>query len=343
MIGGEFEIDTTLQYDGFVPQPDTYYYASGRTALYQILRSLAPRHHKIWLPDWLCHSMVDAVVKAGFEYCFYELDDQFKATLNALDHVGYSDGNVVLMVNYFGLQDLTGTEMAIKEAFPNSVVIEDDVQAYWVFAERDNPYADYCFTSLRKSLAIPDGGLVKTTRPMPIVNGCNTFSPVKLKAGLMKLNRGKGGVRDEEYLALYEEGERLIDDNYDSMMTDASKSLYASINLRQEKLQRQENAACLLKGLSGIGIRPLIPIPNDAVPLFVPVYLENRDEVRRRMFKHEVFCPIHWPIEGMKTKHGTDMAMHELSLIVDQRYVPSDMNIILSLIKNNDDGKISFI
>lgn len=332
MIGGEFEINLSSQRGGFVPQPDTYYYASGRTALYQILGSLAPQYHKIWLPDWLCHTMVDAVVKGGFEYCFYELDEQFKATLNALDKCGLKDGNVVLMVNYFGLQDLTEASKAIKNAFPNSVVIEDDVQAYWVFAEKDNPYVDYRFTSLRKSFAVPDGGLVKTNRPMLAVKGKNSFSPLKLKAGQMKLNRGKEGIRDEDYLFLFEEGEKLIDDNYDSVMTDTAKSLHIGVDIHQVKQKRQANAVCLIKGLEELGIKPLIPVADDVVPLFVPIYLENRNEVRKRMFQHEVFCPVHWPLEGMNVKLGANMAAHEMSLIVDQRYTNSDMDLILSLL-----------
>lgn len=332
MIGGEFEIDIALQRNGFIPQPNTYYYASGRTALYQILGSLAPQYHKIWLPDWLCHTMVDAVVKAGFEYCFYELDEQFMASLNALERSGFKDGNVVLMVNYFGLQDLSETARAIKEAFPNSIIIEDDVQAYWVFAEKDNPYTDYRFTSLRKSFAVPDGGLVKTNRPMPAVKGKNSFSPLKLRAGQMKLNRGKEGIRDEDYLSLFEEGEKLIDDNYDSVMTDTAKCLHIGVDIHQVKLKRQANAVCIIKGLEELDIKPLIPVADDVVPLFVPIYLENRNEVRKRMFQHEVFCPVHWPLEGMNVKLGANMAAHEMSLIVDQRYTNSDMDLILSLL-----------
>ena len=331
MIGGEFEIDLSLQGNGFSPKTDTFYYASGRAALYQILLSLTPHHCKIWLPDWLCHTMVDAVSKAGFEYCFYELDEQFMATLNALDKCGFKSGDVLLMVNYFGLQDLTETAKAIKKAFPNSVVIEDDVQAYWVFAEKDNLYADYRFTSLRKSFAVPDGGLVKSHKPMPVVNGKNSFSPLKLKAGQMKQNRGQEGIRDEDYLSLFEEGEILIDDNFGSIMTDASKRLYAGVDINKAKQQRQANASCILKGLSELGIKPLIPVADDAVPLFVPIYLENRNEVRKRMFQHEVFCPVHWPLEGMNVKCGKDMTLHEMSLIVDHRYRECDMKFILEL------------
>ena len=70
------------------------------------------------------------------------------------------------------------------------------------------------------------------------------------------------------------------------------------------------------------------------IPLCIPIYLENRDEVRGRMFQHEVFCPVHWPQDGMDVKKGKEMAVHELSLIVDQRYGQKEMNEFLSLIMN---------
>lgn len=332
MIGGEFEIDLSVQRDGFVQIPDTYYYASGRTALYQILKSLKSRRNSIWLPDWLCHTMVDAVVKAGYQYRFYELSDKFKVTLDALDYSDFQDGDAVLMVNYFGLQDLACTAKGIKEAYPNAVVIEDDVQAYWAFTEKENPFADYRFTSLRKALPIPDGGLVCTKRPIPIVTGKNTFAPLKIQAGVMKHNRGNKGIKDEDYLTLFRRGDALIPDNYDSVMSNESRCLFAGLDFQKAKRQRQANAIYLLNGLAAKGIKPLIEVSHDCVPLFIPIYLENRDEVRKRMFHHEVFCPVHWPHDGMTIKKGKEMAEHELSLILDQRYGFKDMDDILKLL-----------
>lgn len=332
MIGGELEIDLSLQRE-FVPQPDVYYYASGRTALYQILRSLAPQYRKLWLPDWLCHTMVDAVEKAGFEYRFYVMDADFKATIDALDKSGFKDGEAVLMINYFGLQDLAVISQTIKDAYPQAVVIEDDVQAYWAFAEKENPFADYRFTSLRKALPVPDGGLVKTKRPMPRAIEKNTFAPLKIKAGAMKFHRGEEGINDEDYLKLFKEGDKLIPENYDSVMSLDSQRLFAGTDLEKAKQQRQANAAQLIAGLDEIGIKPMVPVSADSVPLFVPIYLENRDDVRRCMFQHDVFCPVHWPLEGMPVKRGADMAAHELSLIMDQRYGEKDMDLMISLIK----------
>ncbi len=332
MIGGEFEINFRRQ-EEFEPEAETYYYASGRTALYQILRSLEPQREVLWMPDWLCYTMVEAVEKAGMKVKFYELNSDFKATVEALDRSGFCDGEAVLMVNYFGLQDLTEIAKTIKEVYPKTIVIEDDVQAYWIFTEKDNPYADYRFTSMRKAFAIPDGGLVKTKHTMPLVNNKNTFSPLKMKAGMMKWHRGEEGIRDEDYLALFRQGDALIRENYDSQMSEYAKWLFAGTDYDSIKLKRKSNAKHIVDGLKEFGMKPLVDVPEDSVPLFVPIYLGDRDSVRRRMFQNEVFCPVHWPLEGMDVKCGGDMAAHELSLIVDQRYGVSDMNQILKLLQ----------
>lgn len=333
MLGGEFEIDLSIQRDAFQPAPDTYYYASGRAALYQILKSLKDKVTKIWFPDWLCHTMVEAARKAGFEYGFYELSDNFMATVEALDAKGFKDGGLVLLINYFGLQDLTAAAKTIKEAYPNAIVIEDDVQAYYCFAEETNPHTDYRFTSLRKTFSSPDGGWVYTKRPMPMATQLNTFAKYKIEAGVMKSHRGEEGIKDEDYLALFEKGSELMDENYDSVMSLDSQRLFAGTDLQWVKQKRQENAAYLLEGLKSLGIEPLIKVPEDKIPLFVPILLEDRNTVRKRMFQNEVFCPVHWPLEGLSLKKGAEMAQHELSLIVDQRYGQNDIEKIINCIK----------
>ena len=335
MLGGEFEIDLSTQRDTFRPATGTYYYASGRAALYQILKSVGSKVSKIWFPDWLCHTMVEAAQRAGFEYEFYELSADFTATVEALDAKGFKDGCLVLFVNYFGLQDLTETAKAIKEVYPGAIVIEDDVQAYYSFAEETNPYVDYRFTSLRKAFAIPDGGLVNTKYPMPLATQPNSFAKYKVEGGVMKMHRGEPGIMDDDYLALFEKGSERIDDNYESVMSRDSEMLFAGTDFEWAKRQRKKNTVYLLEGLRSLGIHPMIDVPENKVPLFIPIYLDNRDAVRKRMFQHEVFCPVHWPLEDMPLAKGAEMAQHELSLIVDQRYSEENMGLILSLIKSN--------
>ena len=322
MIGGEFEIDITKK-GVFIEQPDTYYYASGRAALYQILASL--RISRVWLPDYLCVSVFEAAKKTGCQVVFYELDDNLDPKYETLSP---NENDAVLLIDYFGLKDLNPIEDKISELFPYTVLIEDDVQAFYDFIGEANPYAHFRFTSLRKTFAVPDGGLVYSRHRLPKTDGVNTFTPFKLQAADMKFHRIEGGD-DSLYLSLFEKGEEMINQNYDSQMSPESKSLFSCCDIESAKKVRRANADFLLDGLKDIGIEPIIPVPDDKVPLFIPVWLENRNEVRKKMFSNEIFCPIHWPLEGMKVKKGAEMAEHELSLIVDQRYNKENVSIIL--------------
>lgn len=314
-------------------QFDTYYYSSGRAALYQILRSIKNENiNKVFLPDYLCHTIIDAIKKAGYDYCFYELDGEFKATVQSLENAGFRDGDIILMINYFGIQNLESISKLIKVSYPSSILIEDDVQAYYAYIET-NHYVDYKFTSLRKTFAIPDGGLVCTKHIMPEASNLNTFASYKIEAGILKYNREHNNVKDEHYLALFKEGEIFIDYNYDSIMSHDSKELYAGTDIQKVKKQRQNNASYLIQGLESLSIKPLMEIEVDSTPLFIPIYLKDRDKVRYRMFENEIYCPIHWPIVDLELKKGKEMVEHELSLIVDQRYSENDMNMILDCIR----------
>ena len=67
--------------------------------------------------------------------------------------------------------------------------------------------------------------------------------------------------------------------------------------------------------------------------LFVPIWLEDRNKVRKQMFQQQIFCPVHWPLEGMNVQKGAEMAEHEMSIIIDQRYTNKDMDFILNTLE----------
>ncbi len=341
MIGGEFEINPNATRGILQEQENMYYYSSGRAALYQILKSIPSNKKHIWLPDYLCATIVKSVASAGFSYSFYELNNSFETEPIALSEAGFKDGDAILLINYFGLQHLQSVTSRIRKEFPTAIIIEDDVQAFFEFNERPNPDADYRYTSLRKTFPVTDGAPVFTKYPMPKVSGVNSFAPLKLEASYMKFNRDSL-KNDNEYLALFKQGNDLIDSNLNSTISKESKAIYAGSDLSEVKRKRRANADYILAALSNMGIQTILPVPDDAIPLFVPIWLEKRDEVRKRLFEQEVFCPVHWPTEGIELKRGNEMFKHELSVICDQRYNMDDMCKIINCIKNgNDDRFIS--
>lgn len=337
VIGGEFELtELPVNVRG---KSDYYSYASGRAALYQILMSIKPSISKVWLPDWLCESMIDAVARSGRDYGFYKLgpDLRMEVAYFVAQNRPISVHDVIVLVNYFGLVDVESTIEELRELKVDAVIIEDDVQALFSFFD-NVPHAhvaDYCFTSLRKSLAIPDGGLVKTKKAMPVVHGENTFSSYKLQGALRK-GFAVDSSEDDAYLSLFKQGEDLIANNFDSEMSKESETLLAYADIKAAAIRRMENAQYLLLELEQLGIAPLLTIKENHVPLFVPILIDCRNEVRRALFEHDIFCPVHWPLrEDMAhLSMGKRMAEKELSLVVDQRYNTEDMQCIVQVLKN---------
>lgn len=337
MIGGEFPIAVTdvLNAEGrHSVIPDVYTYSSGRAALYQILNYLKQEKGitRVLLPDYLCSSVVVPVKALGLEYAFYQIDENLELEQDNLSKL-YGDNTVILLINYFGLKNLENQIKEIRSIDESAIIIEDDVQAYYEFLK---PLGDveFKFTSLRKTFAIPDGGLVKTKYHMPVVDKPNTFGQYKAAAALLKSMR-EGNFNDKIYLEMFEKGESLIDEEVESGMSQIAEKLYYFINDEHVKVRRLNNTHYLLKELEKIGLKPILPLKDDHVPLFVPVLLERRNKVRKAMFQKEIFCPVHWPIEGLELQRGRVMAEKELSLIIDQRYGRKEMDEIIAILKYN--------
>lgn len=338
MIGGEFPIavtDVLNAQNRYFEAPDVYSYSSGRAALYQILKFLKQEKGiaKVLLPDYLCSSVLVPVKDLGLEYAFYPINELLVLEDAAFRSL-YAKNTAVLLFNYFGLQDLSYQIKAIRTIDEHAIIIEDDVQAYYEF-KKSLDGVDFKFTSLRKTFAVPDGGLVKTKHHLPKVTTPNTFGQYKTAAALLKSMR-EGNFNDQIYLELFEKGESLIDSEQECGMSQISEKLYSFMNEDHVRVRRLNNAHYLIAELKKIGIDPLFLLEEDHVPLFVPIILKNRDEVRQAMFQKEIYCPVHWPLDGMKINRGEQMSKEELSLIIDQRYGRKEMDAIISILEENN-------
>ena len=333
MIGGEFPIAVTdiLNVENrHAVSPDVYIYSSGRAALYQILKYLKVELgvNSILLPDYLCSSLLVPINKLKLDFQFYPIDEVLELK-PAKFHELYKTGTAVLLINYFGLKDLSPQVDCIHSVDEHAIIIEDDVQAYYEF-KKELDGVDFKFTSLRKTFAVPDGGLVKTRHLLPKIDAPNSFGQYKAAAAVLK-HMSKGNFHDQIYLELFEKGELLIDSELEHSISAIGEKLYSIIDEEQIKVSRINNAKYLIDSLQQIGITPILPLTDNHVPLFVPIYLPNRNAVRKEMFANEVFCPVHWPLEGLDVRMGRQMADMELSLIIDQRYGRKEMDKIVSL------------
>ena len=338
IIGGEFDVDLqSLKYShsGNVCLDGLYKYSSGRSALYHILLDVKKRNNisKILLPDYLCSSVVIAAEKSDVEVVFYPLNDKLELDEKHFAKL-YEEKCAVLLINYFGLQNLQKQVAYVRSLNKDAIIIEDDVQGFYEF-QKELIGVDYKFTSLRKTFACPDGGLVKTENLLPEVKTVNKFHQYKLAGSILKSLRKPEYYDDAVYLSMFEKGESMIDDEIAEGMSDMAVNIITKTDIDRLAYIRRRNAKFICDGLETLCIKTILPVAEDKTPLFIPVYLDDRDKVRKYLFQHNCFCPVHWPLEGLNVKKGAEMAEHELSIIVDQRYTNADMEYILDLISKS--------
>lgn len=310
------------------------YHASGRAALYSILQSLKERHIKrVLLPDYLCSTIVTTVVSSQLEYDFYSLNESL---LPDIVNIGSKadESTAILIINYFGMQDLSSSASAVKKLSEKIPVIVDDVQALYSYLTSELSDIDYSFTSLRKWLPVPDGGLVQSKNNLITTpDNVNSFWVKKLNGLALKSMRADIRDMDEVYLRLLEDGENMIDQFLAARGSEVTQMVFEHTDLEAVATKRRNNASFILSGLKNIGIEPIIAPRHDSVPFFIPLVLENRDMVRKELFRQNIFCPVHWPLDGLKLDWGAYMAAHELSIIIDQRYDIDDLRRILSVLE----------
>lgn len=339
VIGGEFDFDVNrlfgLRQNDFLKEG--YLYASGRAALYNILLSIQNclcKNKNLYLPNYLCHTIAQTAQKTAYTVKYYKLNSKLEIDKKSFENL-YEKGSVVLLINFFGLQTLNAQIDYLKELDGEVCIIEDNVQSFYSMFE--DSLADYSFTSFRKSFSVPDGGWVKTAKEMPKTEGVNTFAQYKAVGGILKSFRNYECFDDSIYLKLLEKGEDMIDENLTRNISQLTLSLFSGIDTDRVKILRQRNAAYIVNGLNQLGIKQILKFKEDKVPLFVPVWLEDRNKVKRSLFEKQIFCPVHWPVKTEITGHlekGEEMAEHELSIIVDHRYGLQEMNLIFETLQS---------
>ncbi|HRR19643.1 MAG TPA: hypothetical protein P5332_11410 [Ignavibacteriales bacterium] len=319
-IGGEFEFDLQLlkDFEKNMSVDSPIQFSCGRAALTAILLDISNKvKNIIYVPYYICFSVVDSCINSKFETRFYELDEHFQFPLDYLDKI--PNNACLMIVNYFGLIDVNEIINKIKTLRNDLTIIGDYVQSYWN-CHLSN--ADYSFTSLRKHFAVPDGAIVYKNGKVwnhKFNLTENRFYLKKLLGAILKFNK----LPDDLYLKYFEEGEHdLENENKITKASMMSSIVYKNTDIQMIMLKRKDNYKLVnYLGLKN-GFEFVFKYSEDNIPMCVPIKIKERDRVRKKLIQKKIFLPVHWPIEHYNKKSilAKEMAENVISLIIDQRY-----------------------
>ena len=236
--------------------PDAVFLADGRQCLVTLIRQECWR--RIWLPEYFCYEVIDSMKAMTDIEIMYYLDYPSFIESETVYSLPFQKGDVILRMNYYGMRDFRSNK---NIPIP---VIEDhshDILSHWAL----NSDADWCIASLRKTIPIPEGGIIWSPKgyilPTQLLNShdnqilaANRWRAMEIKAEYLA---GKK-VDKNSFRKIFTKTEELFDFLDVSSIDNRSMDYIYNFNIIKWKEAKKRNWS-ILKSLFNLAYEVLAP------------------------------------------------------------------------------------
>ena len=305
-----------------------YCLRSGRDALKAIAREFSPR--TVLLPALSCDSMVSPFERYGHRIRFYRLNSDYTANMNDIEEAAGEDSCMLLYMDYFGNKAISNEkERNLRRNHADMILIED--RTHDLIWNRSNSFQpDYIIASIRKWLAVPDGGLLWGKLKISLAQEIS-FVRTRLKAQGMRHEYLENGNEDlkTEYRRIFSTVSDILDHDEPAAMSLYSYNIIQNTDWNEIRNRRKQNAE-ILSAILAPHVK-LIQSDSNASSLYVPFLIPNRDKVQKELSAKGIFNTVIWPLSEIQRKICQTARETEQSMLAapcDQRYTTNDMEYI---------------
>jgi len=322
---------------------------SGRDALRALIEhgKAVRGWRRLYVPCYYCQDVVAALVSTGIEVTLY--DDGPTDPVPDPGAIAFDPGDVVLRVNFFGLRGRLGS----AAARPDVEVIDDFSHDPWCHdAWRGD--ADWAVVSLRKTLPLPDGGVLWSPRGhrLPrqpwLTRGHRLISLTKLAAMVLKSEYLQGKpVPKETYRRLAESSEVGLSQGDVSGMPPWTRRLFDCIPAAAWRDRRRENHRAFSDALADVPRLSVLQASNESetcpfAAIVITQTRELRDRVRAELISQNVYPAVLWPLDepvlpDVPAKY-VDLSRRMFAIQCDARYTPEESVHVAEMIRRCGNG-----
>ena len=250
-------------------------FQSSRAAFVALLRACKPA--AVWMPWYLCDSMIEPLRMTDTPIRRYALDDRLRVKDAEPAHDEW-----LFYVNYFGLCDSNVADVLMR--FPRDRVVIDQSQAFHA-APQD------CVANLyspRKFFGVPDGGYLVTRRDVAVPELADEDSAARCLPMLQRLAFGP-----ERGYSAYVENEAGLSMQEPMRMSALTQRMLSGIDYESARARRRRNFAFVHDRLGEGNTFPLGEHAG-AAPLCYP-FRGAAAGVREALFRERIYTPAYWP------------------------------------------------
>lgn len=311
-IGGFFELELSAQKEEIYP--GALKYQSARAAFLALLES-SPSISRVWMPNYICDTMLSPVILAGKEIKYYSIDQSFAPANTIL----LKPGDLLFYVNYFGVNDNNVTDLL--ERYDPARLIIDCSQAFF-----SGPYDCYAtIYSSRKFFGVPDGGFLCTQKGVALPAEQDEGSLSRANHLMQRL-----AFSAEHGYESYQLAEASLFDMKPKRMSKLTSTILSSIDYKSIKIKRRENFKALHRGL---GAHNSLTLNFDGAisPMCYP-FLPHKHIGKQKFIEKRIYIPTYWPeVKGRSGVGEFERLLVDelLAMPCDQRYVETDVSRII--------------
>lgn len=315
-IGGYFEFN--LPNLGQFPYSQASEYISARSAFFDLLDQ--NKIKKVWMPKFICDSMIEPLLILDIEVQYYDLDESFYPKIpKRLEKDAY-----LIYVNYFGV--CTHIQQKLLSIYPNEQIIFDHSQAFFV-----KPFA--CFAtiySLRKFLPVAEGGLLVTRALFNSNYAARNIENMIQQYQHCFIRRLSNASEGYE---IFKHNELILNDCIPKNISGITKEILNSLDYDSIQSQRLKNFKFLHAQLASIN-KLHIEVDSIESPLTYPLLLENN--ISKELIESGIYTPTYW----LDSLQRLDVDSFEYTLVsktthivCDQRYSQKQMQFQIDKIR----------
>jgi len=325
---------------------DYVWMSTGRSATRLVLDIIEERNpciNKIALiPPFTCYTVIEPFIERGYTIYSLHISDRLETLSSEIVEQQQATGaSVILVHRYYGFDTLPCFDSVVcKLRGKGVIIIEDCTQSLYSSYERSD--ADYFVGSIRKWCGVPNGGFAVCR------NGIFNYKPTlqdtkqenlrKIASEMKYQYIAKSFGEKSVFQVQYRTAEYLLD-NQTGYFTigDLSSRIQSNLDINELTEKRRSNYCSLAEGLQKVkGMEIIFKIlPNDVVPLYFPLLVEDRKHVQDLLANNNVYAPVVWPKADccpIICELVEDIYKHILCIPIDQRYSTSDMKKIVKIL-----------
>ena len=337
-IGGEFEFDNTFyNHNKFnkLKNIEKNFTINGISSFFQILLYLKNKHiKKIYIPNLLCESLLNPIIKANFDFEFYNVDDEYNSSCLP------DENTSILIIHYYGKYN--NNIAKIKKYSKKKIFIIEDASHVYLNSKFSLFSKNLIFLSLRKHGYFGPGGWSSLNY--------NLGKKSKTEFGYLRRNRQ---LRKEKNSLLkkndYIENElyflnkfRMLNKFFNNKISylkyDEYFDFLTKVNFDLVVTKRINNWNLLDQILDNKFRKLNKSVSKNNVPLGFIIFTKKRNLLEKYLKKKRIFTSLHWKTNKIISNNRkmiiNEKMKNSLTIPIDQRYNFKDIEYIANTLKN---------